>query len=60
MVLRRIVKTNRRVDPRTVQESLALIDVMRSMGIKERGYNIFGSVESRLKVKGPVLFDLRS
>ena len=59
-ILRRIVKTNRQVDPKMVGESLAIVDFVRRMGIKGRGYDILGSSESRLKVKGPVLFDLRS
>jgi hypothetical protein len=56
--LRRIAKDNPRVDAKLVEESIELVDLIRSLGFKGRGYNILGSSESRLEVKPPDLSKL--
>ena len=56
--LQRIAKLNPQVDKKMVEESIVLIDAVRAMGFKGRGYDILGSSESRLKVKAPILFKL--
>jgi hypothetical protein len=56
--LRRIAKNNPRVDAKVVEESIELIDFVRGLGFKGRGYNILGSSESSLQVKPPVLSKL--
>jgi hypothetical protein len=53
--LHRIAKLNPQVDQKTVEESLALVDFIRSIGFKGRTYDILGSSESRLTVKPPIL-----
>ncbi len=56
--VRALAKGNPRVDEKIVGESLALISYLRKVGIKSRGFNLLGSSESRLKVKGPVVYRL--
>jgi hypothetical protein len=41
--LHRIAKLNPQVDQKTVEESLALVDFIRSIGFKGRTYDILGS-----------------
>jgi len=54
--LQRIAKSNPQIDKKLVEESMALVEFMRKMGLEGRGYNILGTSESRLKLKPPVLF----
>ncbi len=56
--LQRIAKQNPKVDKKIVEESLALVEFVRSIGFKGRGYDLIGSSESRLKVKTPILSKL--
>ena len=56
--LRRIAKSNPRVDKKMVEESLAFVEFARSIGLKGRGYDILRSSESRLKMKSPILSEL--
>ena len=56
--LQRIAKLNPRVDKKLVEESLALVDFVRGMGFRGRGYDIIESSESQLRLSPPVLFKL--
>jgi hypothetical protein len=58
VTLRRIAKNNPRVDAKAVEESMELIDLLRGLGFKGRGYNILESSESTIKVKPTVLSKL--
>ena len=53
--LRQLAKTNPQVDSKVVEQSIELVDFVRRLGFKGRGYNILGSSESSIKVKPPVL-----
>jgi hypothetical protein len=53
-----IEKANPKVDQKIVSDSLEIIDYLRKVGIKARGFNILRSSESRLKVKEPVVHHL--
>jgi hypothetical protein len=57
-LLEPIAKTNPEVDQKIVGDSLEIIDYLRKVGIKARGFNILRSSESRLKIKGPVVHHL--
>jgi hypothetical protein len=49
---------NKQVDEKMVVDSLELISHLRKMGIKPRGFNILRISESKLKVKGPAVYQL--
>jgi hypothetical protein len=53
-----IAKANPKVDQKIVGDSLEIIDYLRKVGIKARGFNILRSSESRLKIKGPAVHHL--
>jgi hypothetical protein len=53
-----IAKSNARVDPKVVEDSLEIISYLRKVGIKARGFNILRSSESRLKIKDPIVHRL--
>ena len=53
-----IAKSNPQVDQKVVGDSLEIIDYLRKVGIKARGFNILRSSESRLKIKGPIVHHL--
>ena len=53
--LQRIAELNPKVDKKLVEESIALVDFVRGMGFKGRGYDIIGSSESRLRIKPPIV-----
>jgi len=53
-----IANTNPGVDQKIVGDSLEIINYLRKVGIKARGFNILRSSESRLKLKGPVVHHL--
>ncbi|GAC1662184.1 MAG: hypothetical protein NVS9B4_15530 [Candidatus Acidiferrum sp.] len=57
--VREIAKKNNLVDEKVVSESLELIDYLRRVGVKPRGFNILRSSESRLKIKPPAVYKLR-
>lgn len=56
--LQRLAKTNPKVDPKLVGESMEIIAYLRKLGIKSVGFNVRGASESRLKVRGPVIHQL--
>jgi hypothetical protein len=56
--VRTITKGNSQVDEKVVGDSLEIIDYLRKVGIKARGFNILRSSESRLKIKGPMVHHL--
>jgi len=56
--VRIIVKSNAQVDRKVVEDSLEIINYLRKVGIKARGFNILRSSESRLKIKDPVVHRL--
>jgi len=58
VAIRRIARSNPRVDKKVVEDSLALIDFIRSAGFKARGYSIIGSSESRLKIYPPIIYKI--
>jgi hypothetical protein len=56
--VRTITKGNSQVDQKLVGDSLEIIDYLRKVGIKARGFNILRSSESRLRIKGPMVHHL--
>ncbi len=56
--VRTIAKSNSQVNQKVVGDSLEIIDYLRKVGIKARGFNILRSSESRLKIKGPMVHHL--
>ncbi len=56
--VRTIAKGNPQVDEKVVGDSLEIIDYLRKVGIKARGFNILRSSESRLRIKGPMVHHL--
>jgi len=53
--VRTIARGNSKVDQKVVADSLEIIDYLRKVGVKARGFNILRSSESRLKIKDPVV-----
>lgn len=53
-----IAKGNAQVNQKIVEDSLEIIDYLRKVGIKARGFNILRSSESRLKIKDPIVHHL--
>jgi hypothetical protein len=49
-----LAKKNPRVDENVVADSLVLIEHLRKIGIKPKGFNILRVSESKLKVRTPV------
>lgn len=57
-ILRSIAKTNPGVDIAVLERSAELLSFMRSIGIKNKGFNTLSSYESSLKLKPPTLHKL--
>lgn len=55
-----IAKNNPQVDEKTVLQSLELIGYLRRMGIQPKGFNLLRSSESKLKLKAPAIYRLKS
>jgi len=58
--VKEIAKNNPGVDEKVVAESLELIGYLRKVGVKPRGFNLLGNSESRLKIKPPMVYKLKS
>lgn len=55
---REIAKSNPKVDPEVLKQSLDIVEYIRSIGIKSKGFNILRSSEAKLTLRPPTLHTL--
>lgn len=57
--IKAIAKNNPQVDEKMAAASIELINTLRRLGIRPKGFNLRGVSDSRLKVHAPAVINLK-
>jgi len=57
--MKAIAKNNPQVDEKVAAAAIELINTLRRLGVRPKGFNLRGVSDSRLKVRTPVVLNLK-